>query len=446
MKLRSTMDLSCGMREVYLNLEFSSPLSGQILLEREMYLSDSILSSYYTKFSSVVDFVFQNQSLLSLTNLKEILSGVRDIRNTISAMSAGKVPDDVELFEIKNLSMISETIRPLLSSLPDIFPVLPDLSDVVELLDPEALRIPSFYIYDSYDLELKMLRKDLKSSVEFKEDLYYKCSVLEERVRRSLGKDIFKYLNSLTLSLNNLAEIDIFLAKADLFIRWNLSIPNISKEKTYYQALFNPEISISLEKQGNKYQPVSLFIERNSPVVLMGANMGGKSVSLRTIALSQYMFQFGFGVPAENAEIVPVHQIFHLSGDYQDLNKGLSSFAAEMKMIDLLLKESERTNSILALLDEPARTTNPYEGKALVESLLSFLRERMLLTIVATHYNVDALDCTKMRVKGYENGRMNYELVYTQDNEAPQEAITIARSLGVNEKWLEEASRLIGKK
>ncbi|MDD3272466.1 MAG: hypothetical protein PHV46_00240, partial [Bacteroidales bacterium] len=186
MKLRSTMDLSCGMREVYLNLEFSSPLSGQILLEREMYLSDSILSSYYTKFSSVVDFVFQNQSLLSLTNLKEILSGVRDIRNTISAMSAGKVPDDVELFEIKNLSMISETIRPLLSSLPDIFPVLPDLSDVVELLDPEALRIPSFYIYDSYDLELKMLRKDLKSSVEFKEDLYYKCSVLEERVRRSL--------------------------------------------------------------------------------------------------------------------------------------------------------------------------------------------------------------------------------------------------------------------
>ncbi|MDD3274069.1 MAG: DNA mismatch repair protein MutS, partial [Bacteroidales bacterium] len=255
-----------------------------------------------------------------------------------------------------------------------------------------------------------------------------------------------KYLNNLSLSLNNLAEIDIFLAKADLFIRWNLSIPNISKEKTYYQALFNPEISISLEKQGNKYQPVSLFIERNSPVVLMGANMGGKSVSLRTIALSQYMFQFGFGVPAENAEIVPVHQIFHLSGDYQDLNKGLSSFAAEMKMIDLLLKESERTNSILALLDEPARTTNPYEGKALVESLLSFLRERMLLTIVATHYNVDALDCTKMRVKGYENGRMNYELVYTQDNEAPQEAITIARSLGVNEKWLEEASRLIGKK
>ncbi|MDD2491341.1 MAG: hypothetical protein PHV12_04005 [Bacteroidales bacterium] len=322
MKLRSTMDLSCGMREVYLNLEFSSPLSGQILLEREMYLSDSILSSYYTKFSSVVDFVFQNQSLLSLTNLKEILSGVRDIRNTISAMSAGKVPDDVELFEIKNLSMISETIRPLLSSLPDIFPVLPDLSDVVELLDPEALRIPSFYIYDSYDLELKMLRKDLKSSVEFKEDLYYKCSVLEERVRRSLGKDIFKYLNNLSLSLNNLAEIDIFLAKADLFIRWNLSIPNISKEKTYYQALFNPEISISLEKQGNKYQPVSLFIERNSPVVLMGANMGGKSVSLRTIALSQYMFQFGFGVPAENAEIVPVHQIFHLSGDYQDLIKG----------------------------------------------------------------------------------------------------------------------------
>ncbi len=446
MKLRSVLDLPCGMRAVFSNLELSSSISGHILLEKEMFLSADKIQSHYNQFSLLIKYLSAKSALSDVEKIKMILSGLRDIRNTLSAVAAGKVPDDIELFEIKSLAMITQSVRPLLNELSEVLPGLPDLSKVVELLDPDNLRIPSYYIYDSYDPELSEIRKRLKNAKEFSEDLYTECSKIEDRVRGELAKEIKNHLENLTLSLHHLSDIDILLAKAGLFMRWNLSIPEISEDKTFYKNLFNPEISEILNKQGLEYQPVNIALECKSPAVLMGANMGGKSVTLRTLALSQFMFQFGFGVPADNATILPVHQIHHLSGDYQDLNKGLSSFAAEMKMADKLLKQSERSTSILALLDEPARTTNPYEGRALVESLIKILKERGILTIVATHYNVDAPGCTKMRVKGFEEGRMNYELVIAKDGEVPREAINIAKSLGIDEKWLDEASTFLNVK
>ena len=443
MKLRSILDLPCGMRAVFSNLELSSSLSGQILLEREMYVSVSKILSHYNKFSLLINYLSSKSSSIDIEKVKMNLTGLRDIRNTLSAVAAGKVPDDIELFEIKSLAITNQSVRPLLKDLSEILPGLPDLSKVVALLDPDNLRIPSFYIYDSYDSELTQIRKRLKNSKEFREDLYTECSIIEDRVRGELAKEVKNHLDNLSISLHHLADIDILLAKACLFMRWKLTIPEISEVETDYINLFNPEISEILDKQGIEYQPVNIAIESKSPAVLMGANMGGKSVTLRTLALSQFMFQFGFGVPADDAKVVPVHQIHHLSGDYQDVNKGLSSFAAEMKMADNLLKQSEQSSSILALLDEPARTTNPYEGRALVESLIKILKDRGILTIVATHYNVDAPGCVKLRVKGFENGRMNYELVKAKSGEVPREAINIAKSLGIDQKWLEEASTFL---
>jgi len=51
-----------------------------------------------------------------------------------------------------------------------------------------------------------------------------------------------------------------------------------------------------------------------------------------------------------------------------------------------------------------------------------------------------------MRVKGFEEGRMNYELVIAKDGEVPREAINIAKSLGIDEKWLDEASTFLNVK
>lgn len=438
--------MPCGMREVFASLQLSSPLSGHLLLEREMPVASYKIALLYRQLEDAVNALRDNDICNRAEIAKSVLAGLRDIRNTLSSISAGKVPDDIELYEIKNLAMISERVRPILKEISQFLPGLPVLEPVVDLLDPESFRVPSFYIYDSYDSRLSEIRREIKASSAFSEELYSQCALIEDEVRRDLSVRLIPFVNDLNDAMHSLAEADILLAKANLFIKWHLVIPKISEKETSYTEMFNPEISELLGHKGMVYQPVSLMIRKGTPTLLVGANMGGKSVTLRTLALSQLMFQFGLGVPAQCAEVIPIHQIHFLSGDYQDIKKGLSSFAAEMRQIDKLLRDSEKSSSILALLDEPAKTTNPYEGRALVESLLSILKEKGILSITATHYNADPEGCVKLRVKGMENGVMNYQIVCADGGEAPREAINIAKSLGIDERWLNEAVRLMEKK
>jgi DNA mismatch repair protein MutS2 len=61
--------------------------------------------------------------------------------------------------------------------------------------------------------------------------------------------------------------------------------------------LFNPEVAEALRLKNKKYQPVDINLT-DGPALITGANMGGKTVLLKSVALAQYMFQYGFFVPA----------------------------------------------------------------------------------------------------------------------------------------------------
>ncbi len=70
------------------------------------------------------------------------------------------------------------------------------------------------------------------------------------------------------------------------------------------------------------------------------------------------------------------------------MEKGLSSFAAEMRNIDAIVKASRKEKRFLALVDEPARTTNPTEGTALVSALVKLLQDKEMSLVIVTHYNI----------------------------------------------------------
>jgi len=211
--------------------------------------------------------------------------------------------------------------------------------------------------------------------------------------------------------------------------------------------MFNPEVKAALLKGGRQFQSVDFSFDSGVPATVIGANMGGKTVALKTLCLCQYLFQFGFAVPAASAKMMLFDSVQFCIGDDQDQRKGLSSFAAEMLRIDSMIKAVESGCKVLALVDEPARTTNPVEGSALVSALLKLLSGKDNLALVlTTHYKVQgAGQC--WRVKGLCEGskgmKMDYELVRSASNEVPHEALNIARELGINAKWLEEAAKEI---
>ena len=164
--------------------------------------------------------------------------------------------------------------------------------------------------------------------------------------------------------------------------------------------------------------------------------MGGKSVVLKSLALNQLLAQYGFGVAAQQCTIVPVEEVALCIGDEQSIVKGVSSFAGEILAIDAVIKKIKAGKKLLALIDEPARTTNPVEGTALVEGLLEVIEHTSGGFVLTTHYNIENERVKRYRVKGLREGKMDYTLEETLCGEVPHEAVAIAESLGIDPQWI----------
>lgn len=444
MQLRKLIDSPSGFRFMVDNLCIHSGYSRKLLLESSMmYDKFSIEKSYYIlkEFSHIVE-NDENKNVIQTLQFK--LCNLKDINNTIARLSSSAVIDDIELFEVKSLAILSADVKIILEKLNLIGIIeIPCLEDVVKILDPDGLRIATFYIYDSYSEELASLRKKLKEKESYQEDVYNKVMELEDEIRTKLSEELKPFESGLCKALRALAEVDLNLAKAIQMKEMGLCFPTLSSDEiSSYRGMFHPEVKSILKNENKEYQNVDINFGLK-PLIIMGANMGGKTIVLKTLALCQYLMQFGFGIPAQSAEMMIYDEIFCCTTDDQSINKGLSSFGAEMKNIDAVIKASRRTKSdenierIMALIDEPARTTNPTEGTALVSSLVKLLQDKKMSLVIVTHYNINTYNNKCLRVKGLENGRMNYSLVETYEGEVPHEALNIAESLGVDSQWIE---------
>jgi dsDNA-specific endonuclease/ATPase MutS2 len=107
----------------------------------------------------------------------------------------------------------------------------------------------------------------------------------------------------------------------------------------------------------------------------------------------------------------------------------------------------EKGGRVLLLVDEPARTTNPVEGTALVAALLERLSDKPNLALVmTTHYTVEhAGQCWRVQglLPGTKGRKMDYRLVRTASHEVPHEALNIARELGIDARWIDLADTIM---
>ena len=444
MQLRKLIDSPCGLRFILDELCTHSSYSRKLLLESTMMHDRESIEKSYSVLKEFYHVIENDDNKNAIQTLQFKLCKLKDINNTISRLSSSTVIDDIELYEVKSLAMLSADVKNILEKLNLINIIeIPTLDDVVNILDPDGLRIATFYIYDSYSEELAVLRKKLKEKDFYQEDIYNKVMEVEDAIRAKLSEALKPFASTLCEALNALADVDLNLAKALQMKELGLCFPTISNDNVAtYKGIFHPEVKNILDKEKREYQKVDIQFGMK-PVIIMGANMGGKTIVLKTLAMSQYLLQFGFGIPADSAEMMIYDEIFCLTTDDQSLNKGLSSFAAEMKNIDAVIKASHDDKKILALIDEPARSTNPTEGTALVSSLVKLLQDKAMSLIIVTHYNIKTYNNKCLRVKGLENGKMNYELVETHEGEVPHEALNIAESLGIAPQWIQMAKEIL---
>ena len=424
-------------------LELQSGFARRWLLDSPMMTGEGEIATSYDVLRRCDTFVGQADKT-RLDTLLFKLQGLKDIRTTIKNLQNHATLDDIELFEVKHLAILATDVSRLLHEQGmDAVVEIPALDEVITILDPDGMKIATFYIYDSYCAQLKDLRNMMRKHPEQQDDLLLQANELEEGVRQDLSKQLHPFATAISQAQIALARIDVNLAKAMQMRQMGLTFPVLSQDgTTAYKAMFHPQVKEALATRGREFQPVDIAFGGH-PTLITGANMGGKTVVLKTLTLCQLLFQFGFGIPAASAQIAVKDEIHFCIGDEQSVEKGLSSFAAEMKNIDAVIKASRENKKLLALIDEPARTTNPTEGAALVTALLQVLAGRDMNLVMTTHYDIEPGDARCLRVKGFENGTMDYQLVEVQDGEVPHEALNIAQSLGIDNEWITTARTLL---
>ena len=432
MKFREIVESPCGIRYLFDELGLQSGYARKVLLDREMMIDSDQIDAAYARLHTYFNLVVSDRRRVE--DMRFRLQGLRDISGTLSALAEGATLDEIEFFEIKHMAMLAEKLSDATY-----------LDSVIGILDPDGLKIGTFYLYDSYSVELRRLR----AAVEIDPDDAQTQELLvneEDRLKKVISDKLRPYARQLSETLREMAELDISLAMAVQMNVEGLEIPSSGTE-TKISGMFHPGVRAVLRTKGREFQAVDFAFKRGEPATVIGANMGGKTVALKTLCMLQYLYQFGFGLPVASAVMTPFDDIRFCIGDEQDEKTGLSSFAAEMQRIDRAVAAVQQGGRVLLLVDEPARTTNPVEGTALVSALLELLADKPNLALVmTTHYTVEhAGQCWRVQglLPGSKGRTMDYRLVPTASHEVPHEALNIARELGIDPHWIELADTIM---
>ena len=143
--------------------------------------------------------------------------------------------------------------------------------------------------------------------------------------------------------------------------------------------------------------PNSVELLSGTSVVLTGANGGGKSTLLRSVASVALLAQCGLMVPCAVASVPPFAHIFLRISGQDCVVQRQGSFAAEMHDMSTMLRAAS-VEPALILLDEPCRGTTTSQGVALLDAILCNM-PALATVVITTHFvELQAPTCEWMQL------------------------------------------------
>ena len=177
-------------------------------------------------------------------------------------------------------------------------------------------------------------------------------------------------------------------------------------------------------------------------VIITGPNTGGKTVSIKTVALNCLMAQHGLHVSCREANICMNSLYLCDIGDGQNITENLSTFSAHIKNALEIVREADKESFVV--MDELGSGTDPTEGMGIAISILEQLRKSGCLFLVTTHY--PEVKEYADQTEGIINARMEfdketlkptYRMIMGEAGESC--AFFIARKLGMPAEMIKTA-------
>jgi DNA mismatch repair protein MutS2 len=275
----------------------------------------------------------------------------------------------------------------------------------------------------------------------------------ERRVLAALSARIGDHAAELIAAVETLADLDLVFAKAKYADRLKATRPKLMRFKPARHGI-NPGLTLNLKQARHPLLdpetvvPIDVETARDIYILLItGPNTGGKTVTLKTVGLMACMAQSGLHLPvAEGSEISLFEAIYADIGDEQSIEQSLSTFSGHITNIIHILDHADRKS--LVVFDELGAGTDPQEGAALARAILTFLVEKGIPTLVATHY--PELKAYAHATPGVINASMAFDLeslrpTYHLTIGLPgrSNALYIARRLGLQEEIVDMARQEI---
>jgi DNA mismatch repair protein MutS len=181
-----------------------------------------------------------------------------------------------------------------------------------------------------------------------------------------------------------LAQLDVLVSFSICAETYNWSQPSLTDEnRLQITAGRHPVVE---QVQSDPFIANDVCFDNDIRVLMItGPNMGGKSTYMRQTALIVILACMGCYVPAREAMIGPIDQVFTRIGASDDLSSGRSTFMVEMTEAANILNNASASS--LVLMDEIGRGTSTFDGLSLAWACARELAtQTRAMTLFATHY------------------------------------------------------------
>jgi len=459
-----------GLTFVLGKIQADSPFGDKLVKSQRFYRKDekAELIREFDNITKIISMLESDKDIFA--DIRRVLMRFKDITNTLRKLENGYL-HEIELFELKGFMLSLTRLKTAYFEtglcLDNVEFV--DMEEPLDILDPDKKRISPFFLSEQYTKELWDVRneksrlEELMRSKTDKDELeklkVLRASIVakeeeaETEVKKLLSEELRAFLPTFTKNVKAVGRLDFTIQKAILAKDYSASRPDIEVDGMEFVEMINPEVGAILERENREFTPISIKLEPGT-TLLTGANMGGKSVALKTAMLNVCLCHMGFFAFAKMAAMPIFDGVYLISEDMQSISDGLSSFGAEIVRLNGIAKDVESKHLFIAL-DEFARGTNPQEGALIARAVAKYLNTKTSMSLMTTHYDNIAcdefaqyqvagladLDFDKLSARiaaGASSGveliaaQMDYRLIrISGESKAPREAINICRLLGI---------------
>lgn len=202
----------------------------------------------------------------------------------------------------------------------------------------------------------------------------------ERRILFTLTAMVADAAEVMEQNMRTIEKLDFIFSKGKLSMEYGGTCPRINTERRIVlkdgrHPLMDRTVCV----------PLQLTVGNGiNGIVITGPNTGGKTVAIKTAALTCMMAQCGLHVACGEADICMNSNFLCDIGDGQNLSENLSTFSAHIKnVLDILERVTPQS---LVVMDELGSGTDPTEGMGIAIAILEELKKSGALFLVTTHY------------------------------------------------------------